>query len=109
MDKHAIDAIVSGYEDLIPALHLPDPNDRHVLAAAIRGGADAIVTMNLRDFPVEATSDWGIEAAHPDEFVTQLFGISPAAVLSAAEYVAILERQGLRQSALLLREYLNVI
>ena len=44
MDKHAIDALVIGYEDLIPGLQLPDPNDRHVLAAAIRGQANVIVT-----------------------------------------------------------------
>jgi predicted nucleic acid-binding protein len=50
MDRHATDALVTGYEDLIPGLHLPDPNDRHVLAAAIRGRADVIVTANLRDF-----------------------------------------------------------
>jgi predicted nucleic acid-binding protein len=124
MDKHAIDSVVTGYEDLIPALHLRDPNDRHVLAAAIRGGADIIVTMNLRDFPAEATSVWGIEAIHPDEFILQLFGISTEAVLSAArshrealrnpprdaaEYINSLERQGLRQSAALLRKYINVI
>ena len=83
MDKHAIDALVTGNEDLIPQLQLPGPNDRHVLAA-IGAGADIIVTMNLRDFPVEVTQAWGIEACHPDEFVIQLFEVSPRAVLSAA-------------------------
>jgi predicted nucleic acid-binding protein len=53
MDRHAEDALVTGYQDLIPGLHLPDPDDRHILAAAIRGRADVIVTMNLRDFPQE--------------------------------------------------------
>lgn len=53
MDLHAVDALVTGDEDLIPGLRLPDPNDRHVLAAAIRGQADVIVTMNLRDFPAQ--------------------------------------------------------
>ncbi len=42
MDKHAPDALVTGYEDLIEGLQLPDPGDRHVLAAAIRGRADVI-------------------------------------------------------------------
>jgi hypothetical protein len=51
MDKHAENALVTGYEDLIEELHLPDPNDRHVLAAAIRGHASVIVTANLRHFP----------------------------------------------------------
>ena len=48
MDQHAVDALVTDYEDLIPGLQLPDPDDRHVLAAAIRGHADVIVTINLR-------------------------------------------------------------
>ena len=51
MNAHARNALVENYEDLIPALTLPDPNDRHVLAAAIRGRADVIVTYNTRDFP----------------------------------------------------------
>lgn len=49
MDLHAPDALVTGYEPLIPTLNLPDPNDRHVLAAAIRGGVDVIVTNNIKD------------------------------------------------------------
>lgn len=65
MDKHAIDALVTGYEDLIPSLQLPDPNDRHVLAAAIRARADVIVTVNLRDFPSESLAPLAIEAAAP--------------------------------------------
>jgi hypothetical protein len=50
MDLHATDALVTGYEDLIEELYLPDPDDRHVLAAAIRARADVIVTANLRHF-----------------------------------------------------------
>jgi len=53
MDAHTRDSIVTDYEDLIPALSLPDSDDRHVLAAAIRSGADVIVTFNLADFPPE--------------------------------------------------------
>jgi hypothetical protein len=68
MDKHAVDALVTGYEDLIPGLQLPDPDDRHVLAAAIRGHADVIVTMNLRDFPSDTIGSFGIEVQHPDEW-----------------------------------------
>src|SRR5277367_2343591 len=58
MDQHARDALVTGYEDLIPGLRLPDPDDRHVLAAAIRSHADVIVTMNLRDFLKHHRAVW---------------------------------------------------
>lgn len=51
MGKALPDANVTGYESLVPALDLPDPDDRHVLAAAIRVGAQMIVTSNLKDFP----------------------------------------------------------
>lgn len=124
MDLHAVDALVTGYEDLIPGLHLPDPNDRHVLAAAIRGQADVIVTMNLRDFPADAIGAFGIEAQHPDEFVLHLLDLAPGAVLGAAadhrkslksppktvtEYLDALERQQLTRSASALREFLGQI
>jgi len=53
MNSAVRDCLVSGYEPLIAALDLPDPNDRHVLAAAIKAKAQIIVTKNLRDFPAE--------------------------------------------------------
>ena len=54
MNAHVRDALVDSYQSLIPALELPDPDDRHVLAAAIKSGADLIVTFNLDDFPDQA-------------------------------------------------------
>lgn len=48
---------------------LPDKEDRHVLAAAIAGHADCIVTFNLRDFHGEALARHDIEALHPDDFI----------------------------------------
>src|ERR1700693_4481069 len=54
MDEQAADSLVTGYEFLIPSITLPDPDDRHVLAAAIVAGADVIVTRNLKDFPPES-------------------------------------------------------
>lgn len=119
MDLHAVDALVTDYEDLIPSLQLPDPNDRHVLAAAIRGQANVIVTMNLRDFPANVLGPFGIQARHPDEFILQLLDLAPASVLAAAEshrqslknpprtideYLETLERQGLAQSVSVLRQ-----
>lgn len=52
MNDGALDCLVTGYEFLIDTITLPDLNDRHVVAAAIRGQADLIVTTNLKDFPV---------------------------------------------------------
>jgi predicted nucleic acid-binding protein len=72
MDAHVPNSRVTGYEHLIETLDLPDPDDRHVLAAAIAGGADVLVTKNLKDFPAERLAPFGIEAQHPDTFVSDL-------------------------------------
>lgn len=66
MDQATLDSIVTGYESLIPALVLPDSDDRHVLAAAIVGRCDVIVTDNLKHFPEEELSLYGLDAQHPD-------------------------------------------
>lgn len=71
------DFLVTDYEPLVPGLMLPDANDRHVLAAAIRCSAQAIVTFNLEDFPVEAVSPFGIEAKHPDDFLLESLDLAP--------------------------------
>ena len=68
MDRHVRDAKVYGYEPLIEGLDLPDPDDRHVLAAAIRCNANAIVTFNLKDFPDASLRQSDIEVIHPDDF-----------------------------------------
>lgn len=69
MDTATRDCLVTGYAGLIPSLELPDPNDRHILAAAIVGHCDVIVTANLRDFPETALTPFGIALQHPDEFL----------------------------------------
>ena len=119
MNAHVRDCLVTGYEDLIEALTLPDPDDRHVLAAAIRSGAGVIVTSNLADFPRETLARYGIEAQHPDEFIVHLLHLAPDLVCSAAkkqreslkkppmtvnEYLDSLERQGLPQTVATLRQ-----
>lgn len=85
MNKAVPDAVVTGHEVLIEGLSLPDPDDRHVLAAAIRCGASVIVTFNERDFPEDRLAPFEIEVQHPDEFIDNLFDLDPAAVVAAAQ------------------------
>ncbi len=61
-------------------LHLPDENDVHVLAAAIRGSADVIVTLNAKDFPRQQLAHEGLRRMSPDEFLMDLWIETPAAV-----------------------------
>ena len=118
MDQAAPDALVTGYESLIETINLPDRDDRHVLAAAIRCGASVIVTLNLADFPAHALANFRIEAQHPDDFVLALLDAFPDFVLEAArthraslknppktqeEYLAELNAQGLEKSVRVLR------
>jgi len=84
MDEAVPDSCVTGYEDLIPALVLPDPNDRHVLAAAIRCHADVIVTFNKDDFPEAVLTPYGIHTQHPDLFIQNVDELSPGTLLEAA-------------------------
>lgn len=66
------DASVTGYEHLVDELDLPDPDDRHVVAAAITAESTVIVTSNKRDFPNGLLAQHGIEALSPDDFVHRL-------------------------------------
>lgn len=124
MDSHVRDCLVSGFQPLIESLHLPDPDDRHVLAAAIRCRASLIVTYNLRDFPADVLSGFDIEAQHPDEFVAGLLDLAPAQVVAAARtvrdrlgnppmtaerYLANLEKRELVETVAVLRAYAAVI
>lgn len=83
MDQRVDDAVVTGYEHLIETLTLPDPDDRHVLAAAIEGGANIIVTRNLRDFPEAALATYRIGVCHPDRFVRLLLDADADLVVEA--------------------------
>jgi len=85
MNRAVPGALIEGYEHLIPSLELPDPDDRHVLAAAIHAEAVAIITLNLRDFPPLMLAPYGIRAIHPNEFVEELISFDPQAVLAAAQ------------------------
>lgn len=63
------DCLMTGYEPLVDALDLPDPDDRHVLAAAIKARAQVIVTHNLKDFPPNMLEKWDMEAKSADDFI----------------------------------------
>jgi hypothetical protein len=124
MNLQARDALVEGYESLISTLSLPDPDDRHVLAAAVHAGASAIITFNLTDFPAERLAPYGVQAQHPDELVCQLIDEAPALACAAAkrqreslkkppksaeEYLAVLGRVGLPKAAEKLRSFSGLI
>ena len=79
---------VTGYEQLVDALKLPDPDDRHVLAAAIRARAQVIVTSNLRDFPSAELDAWDLEAKSPDDFMRDQVSLDRAAVYAAVQQIA---------------------
>lgn len=66
---------------------LPDLADAHVAAAARAAGAEAVVTLNLRDFPPRAMADLGLRADHPDALLHALWAAHPEAVARAAERV----------------------
>ena len=82
MGAHFPEARVDGYEPLIGTLDLPDPDDRHVLAAAIRCGARHVVTDNLADFPAAALAGFDIGAVDADAFLSRTFDRHPAEALA---------------------------
>lgn len=83
MNEAFPEALVRRYEDLIGGLKLPDPDDRHVLAAAIRGGANVIVTGNTRDFPLAILERHDLEARTADDFVLNALELYPTDAVSA--------------------------
>lgn len=87
MNRSVRDALVEGFEPLIAGLSLPDPNDRHVLAAATSGHADVIVTANLKYFPADELQKWSIEALHPDAFPQHQFHLNQPDFLRAIRTV----------------------
>jgi hypothetical protein len=85
MNQAVRNCLVSGYEPLIEGLKLPDPDDRHVLAAAIK---QVIVTRNLKDFPVTDLEPWDIEAKSPDAFILDQVGIKGRVVAGCVRQIA---------------------
>lgn len=74
-------ALVTGYRDLEGALQC-DPEDRHVLAAAVRGNAALLVTFNVTDFPSCSTDDFDLVVDTPDEFLLDQLGLFPDIVVA---------------------------
>lgn len=124
MDTATRDALVEGYEALVPCLELPDPDDRHVLAAAIVGKCDVIITRNLQDFPSDTLTAFGLEAQDPDDFLSYRLVLSPDIFCEAirkvrarlknppyriAVYLDVLKRQGLIQTVTNLEPYLHLL
>jgi predicted nucleic acid-binding protein len=123
MNSAVDDCLVTGYEPHEGGLAaLPDPDDRHVLAAAIHSGAQEIITFNIRDFPQETLGNYGIQAVHPDVFVEHLLDLNSEAVCeairkirqrlvnpprTAEDMIAKYESQGLAVAASILRTRVN--
>jgi len=105
MDRALPDAGVEGYRRLIQELSLPDPKDRHVLAAAIHVGADYVVTFNLSDFPEARLDPYGVEAIDPNGLISLLISRTPDRFLE----VAAQNRATLRKPSLSSDEYLQAL
>ena len=86
------DAEVSGYQPLLDSMTC-DPKDRHVLAAAVRSNAAAIVTFNLDDFPDSSVDPFEIDVIHPDRFLLDLLNLAPSTVIAELERQAAANRR----------------
>lgn len=124
MNLHVRDCLVEGYQDFIEKIKLKDPNDRHVVAAAIVGRADLIVTFNTKDFDEQVLKQYKIQAQHPDDFLVHLYSLAPQMVIEAVsivrkrlqkprvssdEYLKKLEEIGLKDFASSLKNHLKEI
>ena len=79
------DAPVDGWENLEDTVTLPDADDRHVVAIAVRGRADAIVTANVRDCPPDVLGPLAIEVIHPDDFLVDQLHLAPGSCSTSYE------------------------
>lgn len=88
MNRAIADVLVADYEPLIDVLDLPDLDDRHVLAAAIKANAQLIVTENTKDFPPGTLSAWNIEARNADDFMLDLIDLNQQTVYAQVQRMA---------------------
>lgn len=105
MNSNVRDCLVTNFEWLIPSLTLPDPDDRHVLAAAIACKANQIITSNIKDFPQTVLDIHDIEALHPDDFIANLIDLNPLKAVNAVETA----RQRLKNPPKNFDEYLDIL
>lgn len=102
MNANVPDCLVEGYEPLINGLSLPDQDDRHVVAAAIKGQAESIITFNLKDFPAQELEPLGLTVIHPDEFLCDMFELDSSACVKAAQQ----QRSSLKKPPMMQEEFL---
>lgn len=105
MNANVPDCLVEGYEPLIDGLTLPDVDDRHVVAAAIKGQAESIITFNLKDFPSKELEPLGLSAIHPDEFLCDMFELDNSACVKAAQQ----QRSSLKKPPMTQDEFLTCL
>lgn len=86
------DALVANYSGLINSLELPDPKDRHVLAAAIKTNANVIVTNNIKDFPKDYLASFGLTAKTADDFLTDIIDLNPEQAVKAFKQLVLNRR-----------------
>jgi predicted nucleic acid-binding protein len=118
------ESCVTGGDALIASLDLPDANDRHVLATAIRTGAEHIVTENLKDFPDGALGPFGITAVTADDFLSSTFELYPGDAFRAmrtirraygnppfspGDFIFDLQAKGLPKLASMLKESIDLL
>jgi predicted nucleic acid-binding protein len=87
MNKSVMNCLVEDYEELSNGIVLPDPNDDHVVAAALKSQAQIIVTWNLRDFPESTLVKYQIEALDPDTFLRSQLDLYKPIFLSSVKTV----------------------
>lgn len=105
MNERVLDCLITDYEDLIKNTILPDQNDGHILAAAIKAQAQIIVTYNVKDFPCEILKRFEIEAQHPDTFLRHQLDLKLPIFLSSVKNI----RERLKKPPLSADQYLAIL